>query len=372
MKMASAVLLRKRESTLKKILLVLTGGTICTSVNAKGVRAIHQKTASLLQQGFMESDSVYRNEVTFDTTQNFGILSENMTPEKWNELVTFFRSIEFGKGYNGIVIAHGTDTLGFSAPMLSLLFAGKNIPVFLVSSNLPLEQEQANGHINFRTAVECICKEFPANVYVPYRNQNRKLFLHFASRLQQCSNYSDDFFSVGAMDITRSISTKVKKQVNGVTPIPCVDDHTPFAFNHGILWLHPYVGLNYQEINLQRVKAVLHGTYHSGTVCAQITEEDMPYNQYSVLTLLDRCQKENIPVIFAPAKVSGEVYESVPLVAGHKGQIANFVYGCTPEMAYVKLMLGYALGKRGEDLISFMQTDFAGEFFASLEKGEES
>lgn len=364
MKMASAVFpIKRRERKLKKILLILTGGTICTTVNQKGVRAIYGQAASVLQQGFMESDSVYRNEVVFNTTENFGILSENMTPDKWNQLLSYFRSVNFGEGYNGIIIAHGTDTLAYSAAMLSLLFAGRNIPVFLVSSALPLEQENANGHIHFRTAVEWICKELPAGVYVPYRNENGKLFMHFASRLEQCKNYSNDFYSVGAMDITKGFTPKAKKQAKGVVSVPCCNPMGTWEFEKGVLAIQPYVGLNYQTLSLEGVRYILHGTYHSGTVCTQIEREGEPYNEYSVLTLLDRCQKKNIPVFFAPAQNSGEVYESVPIMVNHAGDTAGFVYGCTYEMAYAKLLLACSLDMNLQETKTFLETEFAGEYF---------
>ncbi len=368
MKMASAVFtIQKERKFLKKILLVLTGGTICTAVNQKGVRAINQKAASLLQQGFMESDSVYRNEVIFHTTENFGVLSENMTPHKWNQFLSYFRSVNFGEGYDGIIIAHGTDTLAYTASMLSLLFAGRNIPVFLVSSAFPLENEKANGHIHFRTAVEWICKELPANVYVPYRNENGKLFLHFASRLEQCKNYSNDFHSVGAMDITKGFTVKAKKQAKSVRPAACLDPMGTWQFEKGVLALTPYVGLDYSSLSLDGVKYILHGTYHSGTVCTQIASEGEEYNEFSVLTLLDRCRENKIPVFFAPAKPDGEVYESVPFIVKHGGNEVGFVYGCTFETAYVKLLLASSLGYAKEKTKEFLQADYAGEFF----RGEE-
>lgn len=351
---------------MKRILLVLTGGTICTTVNKKGVRAIHRQAASLLQQGFMESDSVYRNEVTFDTTENFGILSENMTPDQWNRLLAYFRKVNFGEGYHGIIIAHGTDTLAYSASVLSLLFAGKNIPVFLVSSALPLTHEEANGHIHFRTAVECICKDIAPRVYVPYRNQNGKLFLHLASRLEQCKNYSDDFYSAGGWNVTKGIPQKAKKQLAELPNRSCCDPMGGWQFEKGVLSLTPYVGLDYSRVDLTGLAGVLHGTYHSGTAC--VGTEDS-YNEFSVRTLIDRCHEKGIPLFFSPAKGEGEVYETVPKLFNHKKNAVTFVYGCTFEMTYAKLMLACSLGLNEQETKTFLQTDFAGEFF--VKKGEE-
>lgn len=350
---------------MKKILLVLTGGTICTTVNQNGVRAIHSQAATVLQQGFMESDSVFRNEVTFDVSKNFGMLSENLSLARWNEWLQYFRSISFGKGYDGIIIAHGTDTLAYSAAMCSLLFAGLNLPVFLVSSGLPLSYEGANGHINFRTAVECICKDLPPQVYVPYRNQNGKLYLHLAARLQQCQNYSDDFYSRGAFDITKGISAKTKKALKELPGIQTLNPMGDWQFQNGVLALQPYPGLDYSALNLQGVKAIVHGTYHSGTACVQGKE----YNSCSILYLMDRCEQSKIPLYLSPTKAGGEVYETVPTMVNHSPNGVTLLHGCTFEMVYVKVVLALALGMNQTQTKAFLTQNSVGEFFI---QGEES
>ena len=115
---------------MKRVLLILTGGTICTSVTADGTRAVSAKAAAQLKINFLEN-CAYKEEVSMEESENFYVLSENMTIDIWNRLIDYLRTIDFS-AYDGIVIAHGTDTLAYSAAMFSYVLVSVNIPVFFV------------------------------------------------------------------------------------------------------------------------------------------------------------------------------------------------------------------------------------------------
>lgn len=357
---------------MKRILLVLCGGTICTAATATqngAIRSISADAATWLSAYYFKSGSKYKNEVEFETSKNFGILSENMTIEKWNSLIRFF-SEKRGtfKDYEGMIVAHGTDTLAYSSALFSLVLRNVGIPVFFVSSNEPLNlsngdiNPNANGNINFRKAVECICMGIKPNVYVVYKNPSSgKVFLHLGSRLTQCRNYSEDFFSEGCIDIT---SLSGAEECAALFKDCCVDRSEEASLsrcpvlNNCVLKIEPYVGLNYRAFNYTQFRAVLHGTYHSGTVCTEKTKEDPRYGTQSILHLIDACD-EKTDVFLSPAKNSGEIYDSVDIFSNHRHTGVHFLYGCTNEMTYVKLLLAYSLGV--SDVDSFMKTEFNSE-----------
>ena len=58
--------------------------------------------------------------------------------------------------YDGIIVTHGTDTLPYSAAALSYALGNNCIPVCLVSSNYPIEDERANGVDNLHGAIRLI------------------------------------------------------------------------------------------------------------------------------------------------------------------------------------------------------------------------
>ena len=347
------------------ILLVLCGGTICSAVNETDdgtYRSISDDAISLLTDNYYHSDSPFKENVEFIASENFRILSENMTVDKWNELIQYFqKESSFFNKYDGIIVAHGTDTLAYSSALFSLLLRNIGIPVIFVSSNEPLTSPKANGNENFRKAVECICLGITPNVYAVYKNPSSgRMLLHLASRLTQCKNYSEDFYSEGGIDISDLTDNDYSLLFNDIKVSNSATlslDKCPDLHNC-VLKIDPYVGLDYQAFDYSRFRAVLHGTYHSGTACAEKTKDSPNYSTQSILHLLDICPP-NVNIFLSPAKNTGEVYDSVGIISNHSQKKVHFLYGCTNEMTYVKLLLAYALDV--SDVDAFVHTEFNGE-----------
>ena len=203
---------------MKKILLILVGGTICTSLNEHGTLSISEGAGVKLVEKFKNSDSPFKDKVEIKPTENLFILSENMSIENWNLMLDTYRKHINTDNFDGVIFAHGTDTLAFSTSLFSLILANTDIPVFFVSSNARLDSDRANGNDNFRYAVELICKGIEPNVYATYKNiSDGRMYIHLGSRLKQCANYSEDFFSDGATDIT-DISDETLKKIKEKYP----------------------------------------------------------------------------------------------------------------------------------------------------------
>lgn len=367
----------------KKILIILTGGTICSQYEGN-VKVQGSCAGTVLQHNFNASDSPFAGSVTFKETENYGLFSENMTVSKWNMLIQSFRTLPeihdtaakrgsfaslAGKKnvpeniYDGIIIAHGTDTLAYSSALFSIILKDMGIPVFLVSSNEALSSEKANGSCNFRAAVECICCGIKPNVYAAYKNTgDGRMYLHLASRLKQCESYSEDFFSAGMLDITGLTPENAGAFFKNL-PIPQKNKsikidffNESFTLENAVLKIEPYVGLDYDFFDFGKAEAVLHLTYHSGTVCSEKTEKNPDYSNNSILHLLDKCP--TLPVYIAPSDLSGGIYETVPVIAEHKSGRVFFVNGCTAEMLYVKLLIAYSLKLPEEKITEFLQTEY--------------
>lgn len=332
---------------MKNILLILVGGTICTSVS-DNVLSVSENAGAVIKSNFLNSDSPYAKKVNIDLTENLFILSENMTVNKWNRLIELYRKHTTDKQYDGIIIAHGTDTLAYSASLFSMLLAGTKTPVFFVSSHRSLSVPTANGNDNFRYATELIARGITPNVYVTYKNpSDQRMYLHLASRLEQCRNYSDDFYSKGMLDITEISDTNCKyyfDKLKEMYPIANTSNHIniygDFTLSECVLAIEPYVGINYNAYDYSLYKAVLHRTYHSGTACAD------GYNENSVLYMINKCFMQGTDTYITPSKLCGDIYESVSVISKSK---TNFLYGCTFETAYAKLLIAYSLFDSGTD-----------------------
>lgn len=346
---------------MKNILLILVGGTICSRADQNGVISVKSKAAACLKEHFEKGNSPFAKCVHIEETENLYILSENITLEKWNEILRLYNKHINNKKYDGVIIAHGTDTLGFSAPLFSLLLSKINIPVFFVSANKPLEDKNSNGHQNFAAAVELICMGVAPNVYVTYKNiSDNKMYLHLAAHLTQCGNYSEDFYSKTAIDITGFTEQDFKKTfalfennypiAERKAPVGNLDS---FSFSKNVLLINAYVGINYSAFNLEGFSAVLHTAYHSGTAPAQTESEN------SLLCFAKRCAEKGIPLYLTPSRPNGEIYESLAALKKGVGESKiNFLYGTTTEMAYAKLLIAASLTQNKHEIESIMKKTY--------------
>ena len=331
------------------ILLMLTGGTICSFADERGERVSDTERAQyLIVEKFRKSASEYAERVDFDIRRPIDILSENITVSHWNKLISELKSVDCEK-YDGVMILHGTDTLAYTASLLSVLLKGVNIPVFLISSQLPIYMEGANGVENFISAVELTAHGVSPEVYVVYKNQAERtderggLYLHTASRLRQCAEGSNNFYSEGMIPPECAV-IGTERTRDSASNIPL---HSAPELRDCVLKIEPYAAINYSHFSLRGVRAVLHGVYHSQTVSAAGDSRS------SILSLIARCRSKKTPidVFIAPCDEGSYDYQSTgdALRAG-----AWAISGITPESAYTKLLIGCSAGLSGEELYRYV------------------
>lgn len=298
---------------MKKILLVLTGGTIC-SFSDNMIRSLDTDNAASLL-----ADNYFRNgdrlgKVEFDVKMPVNVFSENFDINIWNILIGFFKGIDISR-YDGIVVAHGTDTLGYTASLFSVLLNGIDIPVVFVSSNAPLDSIGTNGNENFAFAVDGICNGgIKPGVWVAYKNiSDGVMYIHNGCGVMQSPDYTDDFYSINCRhNVGDMIINSIEK------------------LDANVFYIRPYVGMDYSSYRLDGIDAVLHGAYHSGTLNSNAFEE-----------LKARCRQNNIPLYVSPCKYGiGEVYSTV-CEAITEDVIC--LYGLPNEAVYTKLLVAYSM-----------------------------
>jgi L-asparaginase/Glu-tRNA(Gln) amidotransferase subunit D len=94
-------------------------------------------------------------------------LSENRTPADWPILALAVDSA-FRRGAEGVVVAHGTDTLLHGACMLARMLPGIPIPVVFTGSNLPLEAPGSDAVQNLAHAFRAARARAARGVWVSF------------------------------------------------------------------------------------------------------------------------------------------------------------------------------------------------------------
>ena len=334
---------------MKNILLVFTGGTIGSQLQ-NGMIDTHQNAGFKLIQLFQQH---YPNQtqISFKTIQTEQILSENLHPQFWQQVIATIEAEDLDN-VDGVVITHGTDTLAFSAAALGIYFNQIKIPMLLVSSNLPLENPNANGLKNFICAVDYIRQKQAAGVFVPYQNPGHLMHLHIATRISSCLPLSSDFISVQSKPYLLFENSEFTHlhELPTRTP-PSYTLKNQFA---NILLIKPYPGLNYSHFNLGNIDAVLHDLYHSGTAC---TSEQWG-QQHSLLVFSEHCHHRNIPLFLAPSSKTDALYSSTQQLLTHN---TKMIWNTSLESAYAKLALAYANFTDNQTIDDFLMRDIAWE-----------
>jgi L-asparaginase/Glu-tRNA(Gln) amidotransferase subunit D len=131
--------------------LIYTGGTIGGKLGGKGpVKRDHGATAfsallkpRLAREGVNEMPAV---------ESILGKLSENIVPEDWARLARLIDRC-ISQGAEGIVVAHGTDTMVYSACAMHGLLEGVPVPVVFTGSRLPMEAPDSDASRNVAHAL---------------------------------------------------------------------------------------------------------------------------------------------------------------------------------------------------------------------------
>lgn len=244
-----------------KIKLLLTGGTIASSVTENGILPCSSDNEPLLLSEFKKNCNQLNLNIKFSCETILNKLSENMELSDWEQILFCLKENDFSE-YDGIIIAHGTDTLGFFANMLSV-FEKDLPPVYIVSSDKVLTDKTANGNDNFACAVnEIISRRHLHGVFVPYRNSDNKMRIHRGFQIMQSGILSNDFYSADSLPPKH----KNLKNFNGL--------------KKGVLLLNSYVGMNLSVIDLTDLTSIIIASYHGGTT-----------NENEILKLLKRCRE---------------------------------------------------------------------------------
>ena len=133
---------------MKKVLILATGGTISSKSGEHGM--IPQSAPSELLGTLEEFRRYY--DITYKAVLNLD--SSNIQPEEWQLIA---KSVyDALPDYDGIVITHGTDTMAYTASMLSFMLCNLHKPVVLTGSQIPIGLPLSDAAGNLATALAAV------------------------------------------------------------------------------------------------------------------------------------------------------------------------------------------------------------------------
>jgi len=181
----------KRDPEKPDITIVGTGGTVACRVDYRTGAVYPAFTAKELYSAVPELTDL----ANIKTVAVANVFSENMTPQLW---VKVGRAIarEINDGADGVVVAHGTDTMGYTAAALSLMLKDLFRPVVLVGSQRSSDRPSSDAALNLINAVTVAARSDIAEVCVVMHGATDDDFclIHRGTRVRKCHTSRRDTF----------------------------------------------------------------------------------------------------------------------------------------------------------------------------------
>ena len=184
---------------LPRVTLLGTGGTIASRLDYRTGAVIPAFTPGELYGAVPELADV----ANLTTKKLFGVFSENMAKPQYVELAQAIgREVE--AGVDGIVIGHGTDTMGHTAAILSFMVQDTPVPIVMVGSQRSSDRPSSDAALNLIHAVRAAGYGEIAEVVICMfgPTSDQYALLHRGTRCRKMhSSYRSTFRTVGGVPL---------------------------------------------------------------------------------------------------------------------------------------------------------------------------
>jgi L-asparaginase len=323
---------------LKRLLLVHTGGTLMMGQSTESGAL----SPDAYKRDLLAELPVLKQLAEIETTFLFKLDSADMQPEHWIELG---RKVHDNLSrYDGFVIVHGTDTMGYTASALAYLLSGLDRSVVLTGAQKPLNAIRTDARTNLVDACHVATLGIP-EVGVVF---NSRFFR--GCRVTKLDAWSMNAFGSPSCPplAELGLGVQVEKHVLAARAHAPYDDR----LEPRVLAVRTFPGLDPKLL----IGAL--GSGVRGVVLEGFGAGNVPRLQRSLIPVIEHARGLDVPVVIVSQCPRGAVdlsaYEGG--VAAH-GAGAISAYDMTTEAALTKLMI--ALGRAPEGRIQAARDAFS-------------
>ena len=340
-----------RKEGLPNVTILGTGGTIASRIDYK-TGAVHPAfTAEELAKAVPEIFEMAN--VTPKLIMN--ILSEDMKPTYWVKIAEEVAKA-LNSGEDGVVIAHGTDTMGYTASALSFILRNLTKPVVLVGAQRSSDRPSSDSAMNLTCAVRMATSEV-AEVMVVMHGETSDTYClaHRGTKVRKMhTSRRDAFRSINDVPIARVwpkgeiefLRSDYRKRSEGEVEVDG-------KMEEKVAILKIYPGISGEILDFL-VDRGYKGVVIEGTGLGHVPQDFIPHVQRAV--------EEGVAVCVTSQCLYGRVNLNV-YSNGRKLLKAGAIpcEDMLPETAYVKLM--WVLGHTNDldEVRKMMLTNYAGE-----------
>ncbi len=336
-----------------RVVVVGTGGTIASKIEYETGAVKPALTAKDLVEAVPEISFIA--DIEADILMN--ILSENMRPEYWERIVEgVARHIE--RGAEGVVVAHGTDTMAYTAAALSFALPGLPVPVALVGAQRSSDRPSSDAAFNLTAAVLTAAKAPFAEVVVVMHGETGDTYAlaHRGTKVRKMhTSRRDAFQSINARPIAKIYPFEKRIEVIG-KPLRGRGEQelrVENGFERKVALLKYYPGMESEIIDFL-VERGYRGIVLEGTGLGHVGEW--------LIDSIKNAVEKGVVVVMTSQTLFGRVNMNV-YNTGRRLLAAGVVPAedMLPETAYVKLSWVLAHTRDPEEAKKLFRTNLAGE-----------
>ncbi|WP_319507780.1 Glu-tRNA(Gln) amidotransferase subunit GatD [uncultured Methanolobus sp.] len=317
----------KPKSGLPKVSILSTGGTIASKIDYRTGAVTSQFSADDILQAIPELTEI----ANFSGKAIYNILSENMKAEYWQELS---RAVveEIKHGADGIIIAHGTDTMMYSAAALSFMI-DTPVPIVFVGSQRSADRPSSDNAMNAICAAKVAVSDIAEVTVVMHSDgSDDSCSIHRATKVRKMHTSRRDAFRsinsepVGSVDYaTGEICTYLPYSKRDEKELSLKDSLEPKCA------LVKFTPGSSPDILGYFIDAGYKGIVIEGTGLGHVSTDWIPQ--------IERATSNNIPVIVTSQCLNGRICDRV-YDTGRDILKAGAIEGedMLPEVALVKMM----------------------------------
>ena len=282
--------------------------------------------------------------------------SSDMGPEHWKKIVRIIE--DHYEKYDGFVILHGTDTMAYSASVLSFMLENLSKPVILTGSQLPIGKMRSDGRENLITALEiAVDKDPEGNSFVPEVCIFFQNLLMRGNRTTKINAENFNAFDSFNYPILAEAGTHIKYEHYLIHhPLKNTTPRFHYSLNPNVTVLKIFPG-----ISDHCVKAIFTNPYLKGVVLETYGAGNSPAYP-SFISIIDEAIKRGIVIVNVTQCASGTVepdrYQGGKALK-NIGVLSG--YDITTEAAVTKLMFLFGHDLTPEEVKERMQLSIAGE-----------
>jgi glutamyl-tRNA(Gln) amidotransferase subunit D len=359
--------LPNRRAELPKVSIISTGGTIASKVDYRTGAVQPALDAEDLYSVVPELADVADIKARIVSS----IFSENIGPQQWSSMASSVAE-EINHGVEGVVIAHGTDTLGYTAAALSFALNKPPVPVILVGSQRSSDRPSSDAATNLTAATAIAAKAPFAEVVVAMHDSisDHKIAIHQGTKVRKChTSRRDAFESVNSSPLAyyNLIEHSIEVNCDGLEKRrKAVDWSIKPQFDPNVLLLKFHPGMSIGIIDWA-IASGYRGIVLEGSGLGHVSEALFP--------AIERAIQDGIVVAMCSQCIWGRVHMNVYSAGRDLLRIGVVPLGdMLAETALVKMM--WALGnekepdKVKETMVTNLRSELSGRRTAEVTSHE--